>query len=29
MRGERWIALKMDEDYYQVRNRPRPYEMEL
>lgn len=26
---ERWIALKMDEEYYQVRNRPHPYEMEL
>jgi glutamine synthetase len=26
---ERWIAFKMDEEYYQVRNRPHPYEMEL
>lgn len=26
---ERWIALKMDEEYYQVRNRPHPYEMEF
>jgi glutamine synthetase len=26
---EQWIAHKMDEDYYQVRNRPHPYEMEL
>jgi len=25
---ERWIAFRMDE-YYQVRNRPHPYEMEL
>ncbi|MBU0703713.1 MAG: type I glutamate--ammonia ligase [Chloroflexi bacterium] len=26
---ERWIAFKMDKEYYQVRNRPHPYEMEL
>ncbi|MFO7743511.1 MAG: type I glutamate--ammonia ligase [Anaerolineae bacterium] len=26
---ERWIAYKMDKEYYQVRNRPHPYEMEL
>ncbi len=26
---ERWIAFKMEEEYYQVRNRPHPYEMEL
>jgi len=26
---ERWIAFKMNEEYYQVRNRPHPYEMEL
>jgi len=26
---QRWIAFKMDEEYYQVRNRPHPYEMEL
>ncbi len=26
---ERWIAFKMDEEYYQVRNRPHPYEMAL
>jgi glutamine synthetase len=26
---ERWITFKMDEEYYQVRNRPHPYEMEL
>jgi glutamine synthetase len=26
---ENWIAFKMDEEYYQVRNRPHPYEMEL
>ncbi|RLC95866.1 MAG: type I glutamate--ammonia ligase [Chloroflexi bacterium] len=26
---ERWIAFKMDDEYYQVRNRPHPYEMEL
>jgi len=26
---ERWIAFKMDEEYYEVRNRPHPYEMEL
>lgn len=26
---EQWIAFKMDEEYYQVRNRPHPYEMEL
>lgn len=26
---EHWIAFKMDEEYYQVRNRPHPYEMEL
>jgi glutamine synthetase len=26
---ERWIAFKMAEEYYQVRNRPHPYEMEL
>jgi len=26
---ERWIAFKTDEEYYQVRNRPHPYEMEL
>jgi glutamine synthetase len=26
---ERWIAFKMDQEYYQVRNRPHPYEMEL
>jgi glutamine synthetase len=26
---ERWITFKMDAEYYQVRNRPHPYEMEL
>jgi len=26
---ERWIAFKMDKEYYQVRNRPHPYEMAL
>ncbi|MGD8997064.1 MAG: type I glutamate--ammonia ligase [Anaerolineae bacterium] len=26
---ERWIAFKMDAEYYRVRNRPHPYEMEL
>jgi glutamine synthetase len=26
---QRWIAFKMDEEYYQVRNRPHPYEVEL
>ncbi len=26
---ERWIAFKMEKEYYQVRNRPHPYEMEL
>jgi glutamine synthetase len=26
---ERWIAFKMAEEYYQVRHRPHPYEMEL
>ncbi len=26
---ERWVAFKMDKEYYQVRNRPHPYEMEL
>ena len=26
---ERWIAFKMDEEYYEVRNRPHPYEMAL
>jgi len=26
---ERWITFKMDKEYYQVRNRPHPYEMEL
>jgi len=26
---ERWIAFKMDKEYYQVRNRPHPYEVEL
>jgi glutamine synthetase len=26
---ERWIAFKMEEEYYQVRNRPHPYEMAL
>jgi glutamine synthetase len=26
---ERWIAFKMEAEYYQVRNRPHPYEMEL
>jgi glutamine synthetase len=26
---ERWIAFKMEEEYYQVRNRPHPYEMKL
>ncbi len=26
---ERWIAFKMDYEYYQVRNRPHPYEMKL
>jgi glutamine synthetase len=26
---ENWIAFKMNEEYYQVRNRPHPYEMEL
>ena len=26
---ERWVAFKMGEEYYQVRNRPHPYEMEL
>jgi glutamine synthetase len=26
---ERWIAFKMDAEYYQVRNRPHPYEMAL
>ncbi len=26
---EQWIVHKMDADYYQVRNRPHPYEMEL
>jgi glutamine synthetase len=25
----RWIAFKMNDEYYQVRNRPHPYEMEL
>ena len=24
-----WIAFKMDEEYYRVRNRPHPYEMAL
>jgi len=26
---ERWTAFKIGEEYYQVRNRPHPYEMEL
>jgi glutamine synthetase len=26
---ERWIAFKMQEEYYQVRNRPHPFEMKL
>ena len=26
---ERWIAFKMSQEYYRVRNRPHPYEMEL
>ncbi len=26
---ERWIAYKMEEEYYEVRNRPHPYEMKL
>jgi glutamine synthetase len=26
---ERWIGFKLEEEYYQVRNRPHPYEMEL
>ena len=26
---ERWITFKMEREYYQVRNRPHPYEMEL
>jgi glutamine synthetase len=26
---ERWITFKMDKEYYEVRNRPHPYEMEL
>jgi glutamine synthetase len=26
---ERWIAFKMDAEYYKVRNRPHPYEMKL
>ncbi len=26
---ERWIAFKMEKEYYEVRNRPHPYEMEL
>ena len=26
---ERWIAFKMEQEYYEVRNRPHPYEMEL
>lgn len=26
---ERWIDFKMESEYYQVRNRPHPYEMEL
>jgi glutamine synthetase len=26
---KRWIAFKMGEEYYRVRNRPHPYEMEL
>lgn len=26
---ERWIDFKMSEEYYQVRNRPHPYEVEL
>jgi len=26
---ERWTALKMDEEYYQVHNRPHLYEMGL
>ena len=26
---ERWIAYKFEEEYYQVRNRPHPYEMAL
>jgi glutamine synthetase len=26
---ERWIAFKKEQEYYQVRNRPHPYEMEL
>ena len=26
---ERWISFKMEREYYQVRNRPHPYEMEL
>jgi len=26
---ERWIVYKLDEEYYQVRNRPHPYEMAL
>lgn len=26
---ERWIAFKMDEEYYAVRNRPHPYEVSL
>ena len=26
---ERWIAFKMEEEYYAVRNRPHPYEVSL
>ena len=26
---ERWVAFKMEKEYYQVRNRPHPYEMQL
>jgi glutamine synthetase len=26
---DRWIDFKMEEEYYQVRNRPHPYEMKL
>ncbi len=26
---DQWIAYKMEDEYYQVRNRPHPYEMEL